>query len=65
MTTGSTRPRLAFDDVANLKVPVPVPEVQGVIAAEIRRRRDDAQRLRTEGQAGWQAAKAWFEAQVL
>ena len=65
MTTGSTRPRLAFDDVANLKVPVPVPEVQGVIAAEIRRRRDDARRLRAEGQAGWQAAKGWFEAQVL
>ena len=65
MTTGSTRPRLAFDDIANLKVPVPTPAVQAAIAAEIRNRRDEASRLRSEGQAGWQAAKQWFEAQLL
>ena len=62
---GSTRPRLAFDDIANLKVPVPTPKVQAAIAAEIRHRRDEASRLRSEGQAGWQAAKQWFEAQLL
>ena len=65
MTTGSTRPRLAFDDVANLKVPVPAPAVQAAIAAEIRRRRHEARRRRTAAQSGWQAAKAWFEAQLL
>ena len=65
MTTGSTRPRLAFDDVANLKVPVPTPAVQAAIAAEIRNRRNQARRLRTAAQAGWQAAKEWFEAQLL
>ena len=65
MTTGSTRPRLSNDDVANLTVPAPGLAVQGIIAAEIRRRRDDARRLRDEASAGWQAAKGWFEGEAL
>lgn len=65
MTTGSTRPRLSNADVANLPIPIPDPAVQGTIAAEIRRRRNDARRLRAGAAAGWQAAKQWFEGEVL
>ena len=65
MTTGSTRPRLANDDVANLTVPIPDPAVQDIIAAEIDCRRNAARRLRAEAQAGWQAAKRWFEGELL
>ena len=65
MTTGSTRPRLSNADVANLPVPIPDPAVQGTIAAEIRRRRNAARRLRGEASAGWQAAKRWFEGELL
>lgn len=65
MTTGSTRPRLSNDDVANLTLPIPNLAVQGIIALEIVRRRDDARRLRGEASAGWQAAKGWFEGEAL
>lgn len=65
MTTGSTRPRLSNDDVANLTVPIPNLAVQGIIASEIIRRRDEARRLRGEASAGWQAAKGWFEGEAL
>lgn len=43
----------------------PNPAVQGIIAAEIRRRRNEARRLRGEAAAGWQAAKGWFEGELL
>lgn len=65
MTTGSTRPRLSNDDVANLPVPVPNIAVQGIIATEIDRRRNDARRLRADASAGWQGARRWFEGEVL
>ena len=65
MTTGSTRPRLSNADVANLPVPIPDLAVQGTIAAEIGRRRNAARRLRGEAAAGWQAAKGWFEGELL
>lgn len=65
MMTGNTHPRLTNEDVVNLVVPVPKPEVQETIAIEVRRRRDEARRLRAEADAGWQAAKRWFEEQLL
>ena len=65
MMTGNTHPRLTNEDVVNLVVPVPKPEVQETIAIEVRRRRDEARRLRAEAEAGWQAAKRWFEEQLL
>lgn len=65
MMTGNTHPRLTNEDVVNLVIPVPTPAVQETIAAEVRRRRDEARRLRTEAEAGWQAAKRWFEAMLL
>jgi type I restriction enzyme S subunit len=65
MMTGNTHPRLTNDDVVNLVVPVPEIAVQEQIAAEVRRRREQARRLRIEADAEWQAAKRRFEQQLL
>jgi type I restriction enzyme S subunit len=66
MMTGNTHPRLTNEDVINLVVPVPKHVgVQEAIAVEARRRREEARRLRTEAEAGWQGAKRLFEEQLL
>jgi hypothetical protein len=66
MMTGNTHPRLTNEDVINLVIPVPKDvAAQKAIAAEARRRREEARRLRAEAEAGWQAAKRWFEQQLL
>lgn len=65
MMTGNTHPRLTNEDVVNLVIPVPNPAVQETIAAEARRRREEARRLRTKAEVDWQAAKRWFEEQLL
>lgn len=65
MMTGNTHPRLTNDDVINLVIPVPEPVVQERIAAEARRRREDARRFRAKAETEWLAAKQWFEAQLL
>ena len=65
MMTGNTHPRLTNDDVADLTVPIPSPEVQASVANEIVRRREEARRLRGEAEAGWETTKEWFEIQVL
>ena len=65
MMTGNTHPRLTNDDVANLTIPIPNPTLQGIIAAEVRRRRETARRRRAEAEAGWKGAKEWFEEQIL
>lgn len=65
MMTGNTHPRLTNEDVVSLVIPVPKPAIQETIAAEARRRRDEARRLRAEADSGWQAAKHWFEEQLL
>ncbi len=65
MMTGNTHPRLTNDDVANLRIPIPRIEVQESIAAEVRRRREEARRLRSEAESSWQDAKRWFEEQLL
>ena len=65
MMTGNTHPRLTINDVENLSIPIPSPEVQSTVAAEVIRRRQNARRLRFEGEAGWQAAKQWFGERLL
>jgi type I restriction enzyme, S subunit len=65
-TTGSSgRRRLDPEMFAELQIPVPLPSVQETVAIEVRRRREEARRLRTEAEAAWQAAKRWFEDQLL
>ena len=65
MMTGNTHPRLRNDDAANLKIPIPKPEIQEAIVVEIHRRRDESRRLRVEAEADWKVAKRWFEEQLL
>ena len=65
MMTGNTHPRLTNDDVANLRIPIPMIEVQNVITTEVRRRREEARRLQSEAEYSWQDAKRWFEEQLL
>jgi hypothetical protein len=66
MMTGNTHPRLTHEDVINLVIPIPKDiRIQETIAAEARRRREDARRLRADAEGGWQAAKRWFEEQLL
>ncbi|MFA7234393.1 MAG: hypothetical protein WC076_09800 [Terrimicrobiaceae bacterium] len=54
-----------LDTLTPLRVPAPPPAVQERIATEARRRREAARRLRAEAETGWQAAKRWFEEQLL
>jgi hypothetical protein len=54
-----------LDTLKPLRLPAPPPRVQETIAAEARRRREEVRRLRAEAEAGWQAAKRWFEEQLL
>lgn len=65
MMTGNTHPRLTNDDVINLLIPIPNIDLQEDISKEVQRRRDEARRLRSEAETGWQAAKQWFEEQLL
>ncbi|MEI2783148.1 MAG: hypothetical protein V9H25_18685 [Candidatus Competibacter sp.] len=48
-----------------LRLPCPPKAIQDAISAEVCRRREEARRLRADAEAGWQAAKRWFEEQLL
>jgi hypothetical protein len=63
--SGGNYPAITEPELAKVLLPVPKPDVQEIIAAEARRRRDEARRLRAEAEVGWQAAKRWFEEQLL
>lgn len=65
MMTGNTHPRLTNDDVVNLVIPIPDSVTQDTIATEVRRRREQARRLRVEAETGWAQAKRRFEEQLL
>lgn len=65
MMTGNTHPRLTNDDVTNLFIPLPKIQTQEQISLEVKHRRSEAQRLRSEAETGWQNAKQWFEDQLL
>ena len=65
MMTGNTHPRLSHEDVVNLVIPIPSATMQTTIAAEVRRRREQARALRIQAEAGWADAKRWFEEQLL
>jgi type I restriction enzyme S subunit len=64
--TGSAgHQRVPEDFLAELPFPIPDPAIQEAIVTETRRRREEARRLRAEAEADWQAAKRWFEEQLL
>ena len=51
--------------LSQLQIPLPTSEIQQTMAAEVNRRRQEARRLRAEAEAGWQAARRWFEGELL
>ena len=63
--SGGNYPAITEPELAKVLLPVPKPAVQETIATEARRRREAARRLRAEAETGWQAAKRWFEEQLL
>lgn len=63
--SGGNYPAITEPELANVLIPVPTMDVQKTIAAEARRRRDEAHRLCAEADSGWHAAKHWFEEQLL
>lgn len=64
--TGSAgHQRVPAEFLEQLPFPVPSLSIQEQIATEARRCRKEACRLRTEAEAGWQAAKHWFENELL
>lgn len=63
--SGGNYPAITEAELAKVLIPVPGKDIQKTIAAEARRRREEARRLRAEAEADWQAAKRWFEEQLL
>lgn len=63
--SGGNYPAITEPELAKVLIPVPDMGLQETIAAEARRRREEARRLRGEAEADWQAAKRWFEEELL
>jgi len=63
--SGGNYPAITEPELAKVLIPIPTMDIQNTIAAEARRRRDESRRLRAEADSGWQAAKLWFEEQLL
>jgi len=63
--SGGNYPAITEQELAKVLVPVPDRRLQSEIAAEARRRREEARRLRAEAEADWEAARRWFEEQLL
>jgi len=63
--SGGNYPAITEAELAKVLIPIPTLDIQNTIAAEARRRRDESRRLRAEADSGWQAAKHWFEEQLL
>ena len=64
-TSGGNYPAIIQSELLKILVPVPGEKTQNRIASEVRYRRENARRLRDEAENGWQAAKRWFEEQLL
>ena len=63
--SGGTRVALDYKAIRNIRVPLPPIAEQERLVALIVTKRNEARRLRAEAKAGWQAAKHWFEEQLL
>ena len=63
--SGGNYPAITESELAKIRVPIPDQKTQLQIAAEVRRRREESRRLRTEAESGWEEAKRWFEGQLL
>lgn len=59
------RANINLEEVGEIPLVIPPIAVQNTIAAEARRRRDEARKLRAEAEQGWREAKAQFEVALL
>ena len=62
---GGNYPAITETELGNITIPVPSMETQEEIATEVQYRHHQARILREEAESGWQAAKQWFEEQLL
>ena len=63
--SGGNYPAITETELGNITVPVPSMETQEVIATEVQYRHQQARSFREEAESDWQAAKQWFEEQLL
>ena len=63
--SGGNYPAITESELGKILLPVPAAAMQASIVDEIRARREQARRLRGEAEAGWAAAKGWFEVELL
>ena len=59
------RANINLTEVGEIPIIIPSQEVQKYIIAEVHSRREEARRLRSEADTGWQNVKQWFEEQLL
>lgn len=64
-SSGGNYPAITEPELQKITIPVPDMETQTRIAAEVQRRHELASQLRTEAESGWQAAREWFEGELL
>ena len=64
-SSGGNYPAITEPELQKITIPVPDMETQTRIAAEVQRRHELANQLRTEAETGWAAARQWFEGAVL
>ena len=63
--SGGNYPAITESELYKIRIPIPDEGTQLHIASEVRRRREEARRLRAEAKSGWQEAKRWFDEQLL
>lgn len=64
-SSGGNYPAIIKSELENVVVPIPEISIQETIVSEVQRRRREARNLRSEAEIEWQAAKQWFEEQLL
>ncbi len=66
LATGGTRAALDYQAIRKIRIPLPASlAAQEHIVNRTKEIRQDARRLRTEAEAGWLAARRWFEDELL
>lgn len=64
-SSGGNYPAIIKSELENVIVPVPGMAIQKAVVTEVQNRREEARRLRSQAETGWQEAKRWFEEQLL
>lgn len=59
------RANINLDEIGSIPVPVVSKDLQKIIVDKFNELREESQRLKAEAESEWQAAKDWFEAQLL